>query len=768
MENELRFVDSKGFKKALRETPDEVKLLGVRKQFIADEIKQEEGEDRVLRFVISTGAVDRDRDTINPKGWKLKAFKANPVVLFAHNSRQPPIARALKIFVEDEKLKAVAEFMDRDIDTSGFSDMIFRMLKGGFMKATSVGFLPIKFERVDEDENADRKFGIDFLQQELLEFSVVPVPSNPEALIEARSSGIDTGPLQEWLEKALEDWMDYKDLLLIPRKHVALLAEAARGDKKSQVFNLSKDKKDELAQRNLAAIQGNGEDPEAPGLGAETAGVSAADTDGAGERVEDAPPAPDDTPPAPKAAPEAAPKAAPEAAPDGGIITVITPDHPGATPTFKPKDNPEDPPFEIPPEALGILTDEKGTISYGAAHSNGTPKADEATEWNGSAERAAAEISDLLVMSTWKSNKPAADLTKADFKLPHHKAAGSHTLIWRGTAAAMGALLGARGGTIIPSTDRRGVYNHLARHYREFDKPVPDFKLVEDQILADPEDEALLQYLFDYDLGQVLVRVEGEDAKWVIAGVRGGEADKQDSFVVATLIFPKNKWASLEAVKKWAKDHDFKTGNVFETSTSWRLRQVDPDEFQTLRTICINPGNVPPGSDECKVKAVGGPRKDVEAAEDLLQPRRLKLVSDGKVLGSRLVDADTGQTIAGVRKVVWEHEVGELPKAHLELIMVEAEIELVCELAEGVLMLAEEPAGAETPPDDGESIQEDRQAGSDDQTVLLIGDDSEEKDGDKEAAIDPELIKEVVAEVVPPMLLEVIKGELNRMKGRVD
>jgi len=40
----------------------------------------------------------------------------------------------------------------------------------------------------------------------------------------------------------------------------------------------------------------------------------------------------------------------------------------------------------------------------------------------------------------------------------------------------MAALLGARGGVNIPDADRKGVYNHLAKHYKQFDKEVPEFR----------------------------------------------------------------------------------------------------------------------------------------------------------------------------------------------------------------------------------------------------------------------------------------------------
>lgn len=99
--------------------------------------------------------------------------------------------------------------------------------------------------------------------------------------------------------------------------------------------------------------------------------------------------------------------------------------------------------------------------------------APEDTAWDGPKERAAAEVSDLKIMSTWYDSE-SPDL-KSSYKLPHHKASG-HSTVWRGVAAAMVALLGGRGGVSIPSGDKKGVYNHLSKHYKEFDKPVPEFK----------------------------------------------------------------------------------------------------------------------------------------------------------------------------------------------------------------------------------------------------------------------------------------------------
>lgn len=63
------------------------------------------------------------------------------------------------------------------------------------------------------------------------------------------------------------------------------------------------------------------------------------------------------------------------------------------------------------------------------------------------------------------------------YKLPHHDIAdGRLVTVWHGVAAAMAALMGARGGVDIPSRDRRAVYDHLRAHYEDFDREPPEFR----------------------------------------------------------------------------------------------------------------------------------------------------------------------------------------------------------------------------------------------------------------------------------------------------
>lgn len=104
-----------------------------------------------------------------------------------------------------------------------------------------------------------------------------------------------------------------------------------------------------------------------------------------------------------------------------------------------------------------------------------TPPMPKAEEWEAATQIAAvADIKELKIISTWyDSEKPEI---KTSYKLPHHQAGGDNEVVWRGVVAAMGALLGARGGVKIPDEDKKGVYNHLAKHYAQFNEEPPEFR----------------------------------------------------------------------------------------------------------------------------------------------------------------------------------------------------------------------------------------------------------------------------------------------------
>ena len=113
-----------------------------------------------------------------------------------------------------------------------------------------------------------------------------------------------------------------------------------------------------------------------------------------------------------------------------------------------------------------------GVISYNNAHPGGTPVASSTRRWDADAVRRSANARQMYHASTWV--EPGKEEDKSAYKFPHHYADEDNTLSPRGVSAAMAALMGARserwGGPHFPDVNyesaRRGIYKHLAEHYR--------------------------------------------------------------------------------------------------------------------------------------------------------------------------------------------------------------------------------------------------------------------------------------------------------------
>jgi HK97 family phage prohead protease len=181
-------------------------------------VQTDDANSNTFRFTCSDASVDLAGDTIKQSGWtNIKEFETkNGVGLWAHDSSAPPIGRWKNMAIASGKLKGDLEFVPEDVYP--FAGTLAKLVKGKFLNAVSVGFVPVEWEFA---KDKDREFGIDFLKQLLIEVSLCPVPCNQNALIDARSAGIDTGPLSEWAERIL----DGEGKILIPR---SLLEETFR------------------------------------------------------------------------------------------------------------------------------------------------------------------------------------------------------------------------------------------------------------------------------------------------------------------------------------------------------------------------------------------------------------------------------------------------------------------------------------------------------------------------------------------------------------
>lgn len=140
---------------------------------------------RMVDFVASTDVVDAHDEVIDQSSWVLDDYQKNPVVLFAHQSRELPIGKAVDVGVRGangrQQLEARIEFATEEMNPK--AEQVFKMLQAGFLKAVSVGFLP----RLGRYEVRDGDEVFVWASCVLKEISVTPVPANPEALAKMKA-----------------------------------------------------------------------------------------------------------------------------------------------------------------------------------------------------------------------------------------------------------------------------------------------------------------------------------------------------------------------------------------------------------------------------------------------------------------------------------------------------------------------------------------------------------------------------------------------------
>ena len=203
-------------------------------------VKQYESEtkavenERSLTVTISTNAVDRSGDVVEPNGGKFVNFKKNPVVLMAHDYSGLPIGRASDLVKTDNGITAKVTFPEEG--TYPLADTVYNMYKQKFMRAWSIGFIPTKSEEITDDKGQKNTTGYRFLNWELLEFSACSVPANPEALTNMVSKGIDVGLLEE---EGLIEIVEGKDVEKVEEPEVILASQSVIDDNKKDVSILT-------------------------------------------------------------------------------------------------------------------------------------------------------------------------------------------------------------------------------------------------------------------------------------------------------------------------------------------------------------------------------------------------------------------------------------------------------------------------------------------------------------------------------------------------
>jgi HK97 family phage prohead protease len=203
--------------------------MRMEKIFLRAYMVRKDGEEgaagEVIRFKASTEGVKRDGLMVDPQGWKLDNFRKNPVFLWVHDyfGRNLPIGKVTSVNVEDKTLVSDVVFDQED----EFARAVERKYRTGFLNAVSVGWNTVAFRPSKGGEAPV------ITEAELLDISAVPVPGDPDALMEREGAGLRA--LYRQLGSLLEDGetfppMDTDEHRYMDARAGAVLSSRNRGD----------------------------------------------------------------------------------------------------------------------------------------------------------------------------------------------------------------------------------------------------------------------------------------------------------------------------------------------------------------------------------------------------------------------------------------------------------------------------------------------------------------------------------------------------------
>ncbi len=174
------------------------------KNFIVKE-KSFNDKDKTITHYISTVTPDRFGDIVNPFGMDADNYRKNPIVLFGHSyrARGNVIGKNLALFPDDFGVKAITKFAD----TPAGNDL-YILNREGYLNAWSIGYIPKKVKTQNSTSNSQTGTYNIIDEWELLEYSSVVIPANPDALNLMLKEIKSTEVLQELNYSMLQNRID--------------------------------------------------------------------------------------------------------------------------------------------------------------------------------------------------------------------------------------------------------------------------------------------------------------------------------------------------------------------------------------------------------------------------------------------------------------------------------------------------------------------------------------------------------------------------------
>lgn len=260
--------------------------------------------------------------------------------------------------------------------------------------------------------------------------------------------------------------------------------------------------------------------------------------------------------------------------------------------------------FKFPKGAVALHTTPKANVDMAW---DGDKATNALRAWAGGPDKDDIDFKKYSTGFAWFDSAEADNFTA--YKMPHHDVeGGSMVVVFRGVVAAMGVLLGARGGVDIPEGDRRKVYNHLVKHYKQFNKDAPEFrsynpeelkvlfgKAEHDSPICDPQSPQYDPEKCAADRGKdrhTHPECDPLSDKFDQDKCDELSKDEKQAREVQTLILSKDRFSTEDQAIKWVRDHDFRADKIDATENSFRFRQFNPGlcKDDTQRTIEITKG----------------------------------------------------------------------------------------------------------------------------------------------------------------------------------
>ena len=152
--------------------------------------------DGAFTATVTTSDVDRMGESIDTQGINTDTYvQTGGPVLYGHDYQGLPIGKTTKLAQFKNKLVATFQLATKEYP---FAQTVADMIKGGYLNAVSIGGVVKQWNETYTVIEA----------MEMVEFSVVPVPANPNAIITARSFEKATGKSAEQVATEFHEFVE--------------------------------------------------------------------------------------------------------------------------------------------------------------------------------------------------------------------------------------------------------------------------------------------------------------------------------------------------------------------------------------------------------------------------------------------------------------------------------------------------------------------------------------------------------------------------------